>query len=810
MKILIVDGEPEFAAALSQSLAAYGWTDVGTALSSDECVDWINSHGGCDVLISEVFLQPADGFTLRETIQPYLPQLKTIFISAYDVSPYADRIAGCEFLPKPVTAEVLDATLRRIVGPAVSSVNASPASSAPASAVAVVSSPAVATPAKATPVAAKAPPVVRASPSAKPQVSASMPQATPAAGTAAKSAGAFTPSVKATVVAKTAFVAKPTPPQKAGAPSLTPQPVSKSTTAAANATARVPTAPRPMAAAKSATAAAKQIVPSEALLGAEMELPPDEFVGTTIGNYQIETRIGEGPMGSIYRAKQTNIGRLVRFYTLSRSLVGDPAAVERFVANASAKAKATHAGIIAVYEAGESNGIYYYSCEYIPSRTLRQLRENGGKLDEITALHVLKAVADALDFFAREKITHDLITDNAVLIGPHNRPRIANIASYQVVEPYDLATEMRCVGEFILGALEDSPASDARDLAKQLIDPAMPFASWAAFAQAVAAKEPKTTPADAYKLDAQERAAIRMVEESKKRQKNKMILNSAISLGLLAAALFAIYFALFRPKGNAMRDFNNMVEIPAGTFIYQNGEKVTLPAFYIDEYEVTIGQYAQFLDFLSKNPGEAAKFEHPDQPQGKSHIPRGWADMTQLSPPMPGYYTRAKRWGKYQEAALDVNSPVFGVDWFDAYAYAKWKGHRLPTEQEWEKAARGIYGAKFSWGNEEVPERANTGIDLNQNPKLGGEKDGFKRWNPVDIKKEDKSPFGMIGASGNVSEWTATYDMSPERGVKVPVIRGGNWKTPDPSVTRRVLKLMDLEQDDALGFRTVSDTPPKK
>jgi formylglycine-generating enzyme required for sulfatase activity len=80
----------------------------------------------------------------------------------------------------------------------------------------------------------------------------------------------------------------------------------------------------------------------------------------------------------------------------------------------------------------------------------------------------------------------------------------------------------------------------------------------------------------------------------------------------------------------------------------------------------------------------------------------------------------------------------------------------------------------------------------------------------VDAKKGDKSPSGMVGASGNVSEWTATIVDSPEGGGKVPVIRGGNWKNNDPSVTRRVLKLLDLQQDDALGFRTASDTAPAK
>jgi formylglycine-generating enzyme required for sulfatase activity len=68
----------------------------------------------------------------------------------------------------------------------------------------------------------------------------------------------------------------------------------------------------------------------------------------------------------------------------------------------------------------------------------------------------------------------------------------------------------------------------------------------------------------------------------------------------------------------------------------------------------------------------------------------------------------------------------------------------------------------------------------------------------------------MVGASGNVSEWTGSIVPSAEGGGKVPVIRGGNWKTDDPSVTRRILLLMDLQQDDALGFRTASDTVPAK
>jgi formylglycine-generating enzyme required for sulfatase activity/DNA-binding NarL/FixJ family response regulator len=804
MKLLIVDDAAGAAENLARALVAFGWTGAGSATNSDDAVEWINRHGGCDVLVTEVYLQPVDGMTLRETVQPHLPEMKTIFTSPHDVSPYTERMAGNPFLPAPVDAAALDFMLRSLTGaepvpPASEPVAASPQPSA------VAASP--------QPSAVAASPQPRAAVAGSPQPSAVAASPQPRAAVAASpqpSAVAASPQPRAAVAASPQPSAVAASPQPRAAVAASPQPAAATPQARPAVAAGAPkpaVKAAPRAAVAQASAAPKA---ASAAAGLEIELPPDELVGKMIGNYQIEARIGKGPMGPIYRANQTSINRRVRFYVLDPALSGDPAAVQRFLANASAKAKAANPVVISVYEAGESGGIYFYSCEYLPCRSIAQLRESGGTLDEAAAMAAIKASAEALDFFAREKIPHDLLTENGLLIGASKRVRMANIACETPSSAFDTPTEMARVAEIILGALPAAGADRPRDLAGMLADPSCQPPSWAAFLQTVAAYQPKTVIADAYKLDAQERAAIRVVEESKKSMKRGMIINTAVSLALLAAALVAIWYSFLRPSSSTVRKFDKMVEVPAGEFIYQDGKKINLPRFYIDEYEVTIGQYAEFLAFLEKNPDEAAKVDHKDQPKGKSHVPVGWADMKELSPPMPGYYTRAKRWGKYQEAALDVNSPVFGVDWFDAYAYAKWKGRRLPTEEEWEKAARGTDGRKFSWGNDEDPTRSNTGLDINPNPKKGGEKDGFKRWNTVDAKKGDKSPFGMYGGSGNVSEWTATIVDAPEAGGKVPVIRGGNWKNPDPTVTRRVLKLMDLQQDDALGFRTASDSPPTK
>ena len=252
-------------------------------------------------------------------------------------------------------------------------------------------------------------------------------------------------------------------------------------------------------------------------------------------------------------------------------------------------------------------------------------------------------------------------------------------------------------------------------------------------------------------------------------------------------------------------NLSGMIEIPAGE-VTINGRTEKVPAFKISKHEVTISEYAEFLKDLKDHPEKEATIAHPNQPTGKSHIPQGWADMTEINPPNPGYYARAKRYGRYQEAPLTLDSPVFGVDWFDAYAYAKWKGQRLPTEQEWELAGRGEKCYNHPWGNEFEEKLANTGSDFSPNPdpKVGAQTDGFKRWSPVNKPETDKTDAGVCGMAGNVSEWTATWAEDAERtGDKVPVYRGGNWKAAnEKTILRRGTKLTEFHSDDALGFRT--------
>jgi hypothetical protein len=222
-------------------------------------------------------------------------------------------------------------------------------------------------------------------------------------------------------------------------------------------------------------------------------------------------------------------------------------------------------------------------------------------------------------------------------------------------------------------------------------------------------------------------------------------------------------------------DFGETIEIPAGRFYYQDGQPIVLPQFDIDSTEVTIWQYAEFLAAV----GESREYDHPDQPADVRHRNWQWDQI----------YKVAVEQEEMEGVRINTNFPAVFVNWFDAYAYAKWKGRRLPTEQEWEKAARGTSGQRYPWGSADRLGAANV---YRGDPK--------QNWAAPGKYSEDRSPYGVWDMAGNVSEWTSSVDPLGN-----PVIRGGNFGNFSADVTRRVTNQRSLTLSDRIGFRTVSD-----
>jgi formylglycine-generating enzyme required for sulfatase activity len=172
--------------------------------------------------------------------------------------------------------------------------------------------------------------------------------------------------------------------------------------------------------------------------------------------------------------------------------------------------------------------------------------------------------------------------------------------------------------------------------------------------------------------------------------------------------------------------------LPANDFLAEEHEKpqrlVELSAYWIDVYPVN---NAQFGRFLAAGGYEDSKWWNPD-----GWI---WRCANQIRQPV--------QWG---QAGWDGNEqPVAGVSWYEADAYARWAGRRLPTDAEWEKAARGTDGRRYPWGNDWP-----TAAIVNFDGMVG-------RTTPVGLYPRGASPYGCHDMAGNVNNWTSDWYWSP-------------------------------------------------
>ena len=168
-------------------------------------------------------------------------------------------------------------------------------------------------------------------------------------------------------------------------------------------------------------------------------------------------------------------------------------------------------------------------------------------------------------------------------------------------------------------------------------------------------------------------------------------------------------------------DGREMVLIPSGSFTMGGGKAgdfdeqpqrvIYLDAYYIDKYEVSNADYKRFSSMLKRPLPKIPVFED---------------DVNLLK-------------GDTQ--------PVVGVTWRDAVAYCQWAGNRLPTEAEWEKAARGQDGDRWPWGDSFNALHANG----------RGEEDGYQYSAPIGSFERGRSPYGLYDMAGNVSEWVSDW-----------------------------------------------------
>ncbi len=204
-----------------------------------------------------------------------------------------------------------------------------------------------------------------------------------------------------------------------------------------------------------------------------------------------------------------------------------------------------------------------------------------------------------------------------------------------------------------------------------------------------------------------------------------------------------------------IEDHGRMMLIPGGGFLFgANKEHRSIPGFYIDKCPVTNRQYEAFCratGYRFPRHFNDKRFSHPD-------------------------------------------APVVGVSVNDALKYSRWVGKVLPTEEQWEKACRGVDGRPMPWGDDGVDE---TRACFGKDPQEGGTES-------VKVRPKSESPYGVWDMIGNVWEWTSSVEQDPDT---VHAIRGGCYNDVSDFLSA-TCRLVAAPKDkfEAIGFRCAKPT----
>lgn len=277
----------------------------------------------------------------------------------------------------------------------------------------------------------------------------------------------------------------------------------------------------------------------------------------------------------------------------------------------------------------------------------------------------------------------------------------------------------------------------------------------------------------------------------------KRLIFCFVSLGLMSGCMSPKTVTQEATKTAVTPIPAEMIRIEAGKFIMgdknakiadeQVQTEINLPTFHIGKYEVTNKEYKKFIEAGGYN--------------NKTYWPQaGWEWKTGNNITQPAYFEDSN----YNNEEL----PVVGVSWYEATAYAKWVGKRLPTEAEWEKASRGTDGRTYTWGEDAV------------SCTLANFAGGFSCMNKIakgGSFNKNISPYGVYDMPGNVWEWCTSlyrdYPYKKDDGRENPditgkrVVRGGSWADNLYYLRCSARFYFDFQESrpDRAGFRLAAD-----
>jgi len=497
-----------------------------------------------------------------------------------------------------------------------------------------------------------------------------------------------------------------------------------------------------------------------------------------LGKYELQEFLGGG-MSHVYRAFDTVIGRTVAVKILVEPASQDPEARDRFLAEARTAAKVTHENVISIYDFGVDDAMgLFMVMEFLQGEDLRQAIKNGHTGDLASKLRIALQIARALDFIHKNRIIHRDIKPENVHINAAGVVKLMDFGiaksedlsrtqpGYVLGTPYYMAPEQvrgeqltSQVDVYAFGVLLFELLSGQKVFVADTVErifysilnvpldvtplenagvPAPVIQLVAACNAKAAADRPQgfgPIIADIERLLGGGQREAPPIERRPEPpappapRKSRTPLVVAGLAAMLVVGMIGAYF-VFKPTPKVAElakaistPTGDMVLVPAGEFLYgEKKQSTSLPAYYIDKTEVSNAAYARFCQAASR--------------------------------PLPDGF-----------AASHPSYPVVNVTIGDARQFAQWAGKRLPSDLEWEKAARGTDGRAFPWGSDRDKSLANTGTGELQ---------------PVAGFLSGASPYGALQMVGNAWELVdkqraPAADQTPFKSMQPPVGPGETW-----------------------------------
>lgn len=488
---------------------------------------------------------------------------------------------------------------------------------------------------------------------------------------------------------------------------------------------------------------------------------------TILGEYRLKELLQETPTTLKWLAEQISVSRQVLVDQL-RPECDDQR--DSFLADVRAKAAVEHPLIGSVYEAVAEPGRCFFAHELLPGATLADREKAGEPFKPAHLAHLLRRIAEA-------QLHHEALGQSCDVLGLENVHldaqgviRMDNLAIGGRRDPEQSVRDVTHMGNAMRNLVADAQPGTTRMLTLfgwmrgEGVDAPI---GWDQVRDICGQIEQQ--------LAAPVQSAVMTRAAVNKRGKPPVVLITSLGVAALAVILMlAIRMRPEKPQSAPPAKLPGAILVQAGKYPTPDGTVEELGAFRISAHEVTIREYGKFLiDLETLADSQRHRiYDHESQPPEKtSHVPQDWDEML----------SAAKACGTWKQYPVTLDSPVVGIDWWDAAAFAEWKKARLPTQEEWFAALRATVGDPAL-----IPSAP---------------------WQPINESCPDRTTTGLLGMAGSVSEWTrrpATNPANPLGERKWLVIGGSYLKTGSNALTREWVDDRSLRRAD-VGFRLVFD-----